>query len=421
MRERFDVCVVGAGPAGSVAACRLAGKGVRTLLVDRHGFPRDKVCGDGVGPRAFGVLARLGAFPRADFPGVLRLEGVRISSPGRHSVEVCLKDDPEVGTGYVVPRSELDAWLVRVAEESGAILRTGFEIRALESSRGGMTLRGVTAGRPEAVRASFVVGAWGAQAGAPARRYPACPGRERYTVVAVRAYFSGLGDIGPYMEIHFDPDLVPGYGWVFPTAPGTANIGYGMRLDCLRRSRVPLRSLFRRFVDTNPYLRRYMQGARQASPLRGARIPLRRPWQRVSHGRLLLVGDAAGFADPLSGEGIGTAMESGWIAAESLRGILERGGTPRSASRAYAAACRKEITRNLFYAQMLQSILVRPPLVSTERVLDAFVEKAGTHPRMARAMARLVIGDLPRDVLRRGEVWKKLLRVWARAPDDSGP
>jgi len=213
------------------------------------------------------------------------------------------------------------------------------------------------------------------------------------------------------MEIHFDRGLVPGYGWVFPTGPDSANVGYGMRLDFLRRTNVPLRVLFERFLQQNPAVRSYMERARRISPLRGARIPFRRPWQPVARGRILFAGDAAGFADPLSGEGIGTALQSGLLAARSLAKALAGPDRPDEAARLYKRACRTQIQRDLLCALFLQSAIMRPRITSTEKLLNLFVEKGKRNARMGRAIARVVMGDLPKDVILRAETWKKLARA----------
>jgi flavin-dependent dehydrogenase len=286
------------------------------------------------------------------------------------------------------------------------------QVLRVEKRKGGIRISGARRGSRVSVEARFAIGAWGAQAGRVASPYPSSGSQSRFSVVAVRAYFTGLQGIVPFMEIHFDPGLVPGYGWVFPTGPDSANIGYGMRLDRLRKRGIPLRQLFETFLDTNPSVRHYLKNGSQASSPRGALIPFRRVGLPVARGRLLLAGDAAGFADPLSGEGIGTAMQSGWIAADCATRALKRGIPDRWASLAYASACRKEIVWNLGLASLVQSILIRPPVGSTEGILDAVVEKAQTNPRMARALARLIMGDLSRSAFLEAGNWRKLWRVW---------
>ncbi len=154
-----------------------------------------------------------------------------------------------------------------------------------------------------------------------------------------------------------------------------------------------------------------MESSRQISSLRGARIPFRRPWQPVVRGRVLLAGDAAGFADPLSGEGIGTALQSGLLAGRVLAKALVGPDQPAEAARDYKHACRTQIQRDLLAPSFLQSVLMRPRFTSTEKLLDLFVEKGQRNARMARAIARVVIGDLPKDVILRAETWKKLARA----------
>ena len=383
------------------------------LLVDRAHFPRDKVCGDGVAPRAIRVLEKLGLYPSEGFPGGYGLEGIRIGSPNRRVLEVPVGEgDPAAKAGYVIPRERFDGWLLEQAVKKGARLWDGMDVLRVEKGKGGLKISGSMDGRTTSLTARFVIGAWGAQAGKVSGPYPASPEGGRFAVVAMRAYFTGLQGIGPYMEIHFDPGLVPGYGWVFPTGPESANIGYGMRRDFLRKKGIPLRRLFEGFLDTNPSVRRYLEKGERVSPFRGAVIPFRKARQPVARGRLLLTGDAAGFADPLSGEGIGTAMQSGWMAADCVANALSLGIPARLASVAYASSCRREIVWNLGLASLVQSTLLRPPFGSTDRILDAIVEKAQGNPRMARALARMIIGDLSRTAFLDAKNWGKLWRAW---------
>lgn len=411
-REGYDVCVIGAGPAGATAACRLAEAGIDTILLDRANFPRDKVCGDGIGPRALRVLERLGLYPSGEFPGRYRLEGIRIGSPSRRVLEVSVLEHPEVGAGYVIPRERFDGWLLHEAVKKGAVLWEGTEVRQVEAQKGGLRVSGSRLGRPVAINARFAIAAWGARPGKVAGPYPSSGPGERFSVVAMRAYFKGLHGAGPFMEIHFDPELVPGYGWVFPTGHRSANIGYGIRQDCLRRKGIPLRQLFEAFLDTNPTVRLYLQNARQVSAPRGATIPFRTLRLPVARGRVLLVGDAAGFADPLTGEGIGTAMESGWMAGDCVAKAVRRHIPDRWASVSYASLCHREIVWTTGLASLVQSILIRPPFGSTAGILDAFVEKAQGNPRMARALARLIIGDISRGAFLEAKNWGKLWRAW---------
>ena len=105
-------------------------------------------------------------------------------------------------------------------------------------------------------------------------------------------------------------------------------------------------------------------------------------------------------------------MQSGWLAADCVADALSRRLPARFASLAYASSCRREIVWNLALASLVQSILIRPPFGSTDRILDAFVEKARGNPRMARALARLIIGDLSRTAFLDMRNWGKLWQAW---------
>ncbi len=122
-RKSCDVCIIGAGPAGATAACRLAERGIDALLIDRARFPRDKVCGDGVGPRAVRVLEKLGLYPSEGFPGTFGLEGIRIGSPNGGVLEVPVGDGGlEAKAGYVIPRERFDGWLLEQAARKRVLI-----------------------------------------------------------------------------------------------------------------------------------------------------------------------------------------------------------------------------------------------------------------------------------------------------------
>lgn len=414
---RCDVAVVGAGPAGCAAALELSAAvpGLELVVLDRGWFPRDKTCGDGIGPKAVEALRRLGVYDEGRFSRYQRLQGVILSSPGRYRVTVQTGGDPEIGTGYVIPRLAFDAMLVEEVRRRGVVVREGFCVTELESSKRGVVIRGRTGGHPFELRAEAAIVSWGARAGVTAGVGSKRQGGLKDRAVAVRAYFEGLVGLEPYMAIHFDPELVPGYGWVFPTGPETANIGYGIRADLLRRSGRSLLEMYRRFVQGNPFVKAlYGASARQRGAVRGAVIPFRTLRTPLVKDRLLFVGDAAGLADPLTGEGIGNALTSGILAGATVAKAFTAATTESrtAALLSYRRECGQALRMELLCAKALQRFLLEPRIVSSERLLDAWIAKAGQNPRMARAMARLIIGDLPRRVLLEAEVWRKLWRAW---------
>jgi geranylgeranyl reductase family protein len=296
---RADAIVVGAGPAGSTAAYRLAAAGASVLLLDRARFPRDKPCGGGLTMRG----VRLLPFPVDPVVEevvdriVLRL---RFGRP----VEV-RSPEPVI---LMTQRRRLDAYLAERAAGAGADLRDGARVRSVGQDPGGVE---VVLEGGERLRAAVLVGADGATG--VCRRLVA-PGSEHSYAVAYEgnvsyAEYDGSAYRGRAL---LEVGIVPGgYGWVFPKG-GHANVGVGGWLSQGPRLREHLARLCRAHGVAPERLR----------DLRGWRLPVRRAGTPVARGRALLVGDAAGLVDPLSGDGMYEAFTSARLGAQAALDVL---------------------------------------------------------------------------------------------------
>jgi geranylgeranyl reductase family protein len=320
--------VVGAGPGGSAAAYHLARHGLDVVLVERAGLPREKVCGDGLTPRAVKAMLKMGVDP--DDPGFERVIGLRVYSRTT-TVELRwpdIEDFPDYG--LVRTRMDFDELLARRAEKAGARLWQRAEAISLLRREGwvaGATVRSLDdGGDPVDVRARFVVAADGAssklgvQAGV--RRDASRP-----LGIAARRYYRIGRHPGPWLESWLDlwegDTLLPGYGWLFPLADGTVNLGAGL-LNTFRGFKdVSAQRLFAAFARMLPeswgVTEETAVGRVMSGPLP---MGMNRAPQAVPG--MLLVGDAAGLVNPFNGEGIAYAMESGEVAAEMIHESLVR-------------------------------------------------------------------------------------------------
>jgi len=335
-----DVIVVGAGPGGSTAAAHLARSGARVLLLEKTTFPREKVCGDGLTPRAVKCLLSLG-IDTADWP---RNRGLRIYG-GKHRLEL---DWPDLASfpsyGLVRPRVDFDEVLARTAQKSGAVLREATSVTGpLRDERTGRIV-GVTIKDGSTLRAPLVLAADGVSArtalGAGIGKRD-----DRPMGVAVRGYLvSEARSNDPYLESHLElwdgppgqGRLLPGYGWVFGVGDGTVNVGLGILNTSDAFGHVDYKDLLRRWLGNIPDL----TGHQLIGPLRGGALPMgfnRRPHYRDG---LLLIGDAAGAVNPFNGEGIAYAMETAQTAADIAIQALARPAGParEQALSAYPAA-----------------------------------------------------------------------------------
>jgi len=331
-----DVIVVGAGPGGSSAAYHLARAGLDVLLLEKSTFPREKVCGDGLTPRAVKQLVGMG-ISLDPGEGWFPNKGIRIIGGG---VRIEL-DWPELssypGFGLVRTRRGFDEIVARAAQRAGARLLEGVTVTGPVLDDGAQRIVGVTArdtaapgngdgGTERTYRARLVVAADGNSS-----RLSLAMGLrkrdDRPLGVAIRTYYTSPRHDDDYLETWLDlwdgSALLPGYGWIFGVGDGTSNVGLGLLNTSTSFGHIDYRAMLRRWLATMPPEWGFGE-ENQTGPVRGAALPM--GFNRTPHytSGLLLVGDAGGMVNPFNGEGISTTMESGEIAAQVIVQALAR-------------------------------------------------------------------------------------------------
>ena len=323
--ETADVIVVGAGPAGSAVAYYLATAGLDVLMLEKTHFPREKVCGDGLTPRAVKALTAMGV-PMPETDGWLRNKGLRIIGGGGR-IEL---DWPELssypGYGLVRQRADFDQILARHAQKAGARLLEGAAVTGplMDDRTGRITGVSTKDGRKFCGR--MVVAADGNSS-----RLSVAMGlhkrEDRPLGVAVRTYYTSPRHDDNYLEAWLDlwdgTSLLPGYGWIFGMGDGTSNVGVGLLNTSAGFGEIDYRDLLRRWLATMPGEWGFTEENR-TEPVRGAALPM--AFNRTPHYTrgMLLVGDAGGMVNPFNGEGIAYALESGELAARVITQALAR-------------------------------------------------------------------------------------------------
>jgi geranylgeranyl reductase family protein len=353
-----DVIVVGAGPAGAATAYHLACSGIDVLLLEKAAFPRDKICGDGLTPRAVRQLIAMGV--DLDQPGWQKNKGLRIKGAG-HTIELPwpqLADYPAFG--LVRARTDLDELLARHAQKAGARLLERTSVTGPVLDRQGRVAgvtarevdeRGRKAGEEVVFSAPIIVAADGVSA-----RLAMMLGIERREnrpmAVACRAYYRTPMHDDPWMESWLElwdgkpgeSNLLPGYGWIFPCGDGTANLGLGILNSSAAFQHIDYKDSMRRWLaNTDPPLG-FRDENLVGGPIRSAALPMgfnRKP--HYTRG-VLLVGDAGGMVNPFNGEGIDYALEAGHLAAmTAVQALARRPGPSREkVLQGYAAALEAE-------------------------------------------------------------------------------
>ncbi|MDT3438600.1 geranylgeranyl reductase family protein [Pseudofrankia sp. BMG5.37] len=426
-RADADVIVVGAGPAGSAAAYHLANTGLDVLLLEKASFPRDKVCGDGLTPRAVASLVRMGidtgpARPPAARPaasggtgaggapadgtkgdaaeadsGWARNKGLRIIGGGLR-LELPW---PELASfpdyGLVRPRSDFDELLARTAQKAGARLHEGTTVAGVvrEERTGqvvGVTARSGADREPVTYRAPVVVAADGNSArlalSLDIRRRD-----DRPLGVAVRRYYRSPRTHDDYLESHLElwegkPNasrLLPGYGWIFGMGDGTSNVGLGILNTTPAFGNTDYRDLLRRWLSALPPEWGYTED-NATGPVRGSALPM--GFNRTPHyaDGVLLVGDAAGMVNPFNGEGIAYAMESGELAAEVVAQALARtsDAAREKALRQYPEAVRARYGGYYTLGRVFVNLIGNPT------VMRLATKYGLPHPVMMRFMLKIM-------------------------------
>jgi geranylgeranyl reductase family protein len=329
-RTHADVVVIGAGPAGSAAAYFLARAGHDVVLVDKETFPRDKVCGDGLTPRAVKALESLGLHDEA----AGRVDGWAVQSGLRmYGAAVALDMPwPELDEwpshSVTATRSLFDHTLARNAEKAGAVLMQDTEVIGpvwvddteqrvagvvwqRKDDEGEIVARG-------SLRAPIVIAADGVSS-----RFAVSLGlhrlEQRPMGVAVRAYYdsprSAMDMMEGFLELRRDGELLPGYGWIFPLSDGQVNVGWGL----LNTSEHFRRTNYRRTLDEWTLGMPQEWGISPDTMVgrpRSAPLPMGHNRKPEAHKGVLLVGDAGGMVNPFNGEGISYAIEAAALAAE---------------------------------------------------------------------------------------------------------
>lgn len=326
MKADYDAVIVGAGPGGSSAAYYLASKGYRVLLIEKENFPREKVCGDGIAPRAVHSLEVMGV--EGELAGRFkRTEGIRFYATRAGVTEVRYPMGSRFPDhGYVVPRRELDAVLLRRAREVEVEVWEGCRVVDLLPWKDGSVPGVVTEKEGERfeVSASYIVGADGSSS-LVGRKLGLLRQDPRYMGVSVRCYLQGVRGLSDFLEIYPEDAVLPACGWIFPLDRETANVGVGFMLSVRERRRMNLNRVFESFCTRTRYAAEKLGGARPLGKPRGALLRVGMGGAVPQKANVVLVGDAASLTNPVSGEGITYALESGRWAAETISSALRRG------------------------------------------------------------------------------------------------
>lgn len=323
------VLIVGAGPAGATTSLFLSKKGIEHLVIDKASFPRDKICGDALSGKVVSLFADLGlnyldeveSQPDAFLPcfgiSFIAPNGKTLSVPFRTKVA-----GRTTAAGFIAKRFDFDQFLVDHLDKNSFLPQT--ELISFEKKEEGIFVQLKHNGQMHSLRCDILVGAEGERSLVAKQLAGYVKSKEHYCA-AVRAYYSGVkpGPDANHIELLFLNEALPGYLWVFPLPNGQWNVGVGMLSKKVSQRKVNLKKLMEELLTTHPLLKDRFADAKLESPVQGWGLPLGSKRWPLSGDRFVLVGDAGSMIDPFTGEGIGNAMYSGKLAAQTIADALE--------------------------------------------------------------------------------------------------
>jgi geranylgeranyl reductase family protein len=380
-----EVIVVGGGPAGSVAAALLAERGRRVLLLDKARFPRHKACSEYVNPAGAKLLEELGLARDLDRLGAHRMDAMLIHAPGGSRFLVNFGAAGKGRRAIGLSRYRLDALLLDRAREAGVEVREGAHVRNVVRAASGV--RGVEVtidGAREMLRAPLTIGADGHfSVVSRAQGLDAAPRWPRRT--GLIAHYRGVTGLHRWGEMHV---ARPGYAGLAPLEDGLTNVALVTRSGAVANRSGALEAFFAAGLERIPEVAARLAGAERVGGIRGVGPMARRPRTVVGDG-FLLVGDAAGFLDPFTGDGIYEAIQGALLAAPIADAALRAGEVTAGGLAPYRTARRRAFGARRRVGWLVQGFIHSPAL------MDYATARLAARPAVAATLAGVLGGLSP--------------------------
>lgn len=325
------VIVIGAGPAGAGISFFLTRFEIPHVVIDKETFPRDKVCGDACSGKTALVINR--ANPEwlneilADGAQFLPSWGIKFVAPNGKHLDIPFSPHRTKETkapGFTVPRLDLDNFLFSKIPSPYATIYQGATVTGIHHNGSGVIVSLTHDGKKHEISAPVIVGADGDKSIVRKQFLSENTSPKTYAV-GLRAYYEGITGMHDehFIELHFLPEMLPGYLWIFPLPGGRANVGVGILSETIREKKINLREQMLSAIRNNPQIAPRFANAKLIDKIQGWGLPLAMERQPLSGNNFILCGDAACLIDPFSGEGIGNALYSGMLAAMAIKEAVQ--------------------------------------------------------------------------------------------------
>jgi len=359
--QEFDVIICGAGPAGSTCALGLFDANLKVALLDKHTFPREKICGDAYGGYAYKILntisPKFGNKILNIEEGIIAKRAKVVSTKGT-ILELKLK-----GFFANLPRAIFDNFLLNmVREETDTVILENTTVQKIQNNSDYIL---VTTNDNSVLKTKMLIGCDGAHSIVQSALTHT---RELLTETcpSLRAYYKNVKDVEEdCLEIHLLKRIPKGYFWIFPSINGLANVGIGADKEVVTKHNINLRKEFQLIMNQEPQFKNRFIDAELVGDIKGWTIPIgyfnsKLP---ISGNRIILCGDAAAIVDPATGEGIAPAMSSGRFAAQQIIACFKKNNFSGVFMKKYDKQIHKKYYRNYHMKSFFTNLYYKFPFI----------------------------------------------------------
>ncbi len=414
-----DVLIAGGGPAGASAATYLSRAGMRVLMMDFQPFPRDKVCGDFVGPITLEELDRLNIsrFFKEEYQSSNLITNAALFLDGRELANHHISRVSELPYfGRVIPRLQLDWWIRETARLAGTQIIEPCRVKDFEVFKTHVEVICKYKNEEKRFKVRALIGADGSSS-TVARLLSGTKHSSKNRMLAVRAYFDNMEGPWQRADVYYSSNSFPGYYWLFPTGKTTANVGIGMVKETFPENEMHLDELLKETIEKDPALRQRIGKAVLKGKIVGWPLSTFDPDMQLVADRVLLTGDAAGLINSLNGEGIQTAISSGRWAAETLIDCLQKNTLTKSDLNAYRLTIEREIGCDLMLSQVVIEFIRNRTLNPIWlQLMSTISSLARANPKYAGVAGGVLSGIVPaKEVLNPAFVTETMMHMGASA------
>lgn len=400
-----DVTIVGGGPAGSAAALYAKKYGLKSIVLDKSVFPRDKICGDALSGKCIRVMRELDLLEDIERLDGAEINRITFGSPSYNQFNLHLtksKKRDYVSKGFVIPRQIFDNFLFEKVKEKTET-REGFTVKDLVYKNGKIAgIKGTNKqGETEIIKSSVVIGADGANS-IIARKTGLYKMDMKNTSVAIRCYYSNVDGLTDQIELHYLNEVNPGYLWLFPIGNNKANVGIGLSKNYAKSDSRTLSQILDEVIKSGPFKERFKNSKKLEKP-RGWNLPCGSIHRKNCGDRFMLIGDSAGLIDPFTGEGIGNAMVSGKYAMQVLAESKVKGDFSKESFLKYDQLLWGEIGKELKTSSRLQS------LAKSSFLLNFVINRAARNHDVQEIIAGMLAHEIPKEELSNPLFYFKIL------------